>query len=294
MSIITMGHVVCVQSLLYLMSRIRNFAFTCNNYTVDHEELIRGEKYKYLVYGYEISPTTSTPHLQGTICYKNGKSLGAVRSKLVGFHIAPCIDVVASIAYCKKVEGFFEDGTFTAPQDKTQALLLKRKEKAAKVMSESLSSLVNSGEVDIGQVPLLAKAKLVLMMELEPYVHANYGVKRGVWYYGESRTGKSRAARENYPGAYSKAQNKWWDGYTGQSVVILDDLDSHVLGHHLKIWADVYACTGEVKNGHVQLVYHTIVVTSNWSIDELFSEAPKMIQPIKERFHVTRFSHGLN
>lgn len=39
---------------------------------------------------------------------------------------------------------------------------------------------------------------------------------RGVWYWGDPGAGKSYNARLRYPDAYLKAQNKWWDGYTGQ------------------------------------------------------------------------------
>lgn len=77
---------------------------------------------------------------------------------------------------------------------------------------------------------------------------------RGVWIVGEPGLGKSHYARSRYgDDIYLKAFNKWWDGYSGQSVVILDDLDrsGQCLGHLLKIWSDKYACDGEVKGGRV-------------------------------------------
>lgn len=43
-----------------------------------------------------------------------------------------------------------------------------------------------------------------------------------------------------------------------------------MLGHYLKIWADKWACTGEVKGGTVPLCHRRFVVTSNYSINEIF------------------------
>ncbi len=61
-------------------------------------------------------------------------------------------------------------------------------------------------------------------------------------------------------------------------------MDSSSLGHHLKIWADSALCVGETKGGYINLQHTKFVVTSNYSIEELFANDPKLIEPIKRRF----------
>lgn len=43
-----------------------------------------------------------------------------------------------------------------------------------------------------------------------------------------------------------------------------------MLGHYLKIWADKWSCTGEVKGGTVPLNHRNFIVTSNYSIEQVF------------------------
>jgi hypothetical protein len=101
-------------------------------------------------------------------------------------------------------------------------------------------------------------------------------------------------AREQYPNPYLKAQNKWWDGYEGQEVALLEDLDTDCLGHYIKIWADRYACTGEVKGGTVPLQFKTFVITSNYTPEQLFIKDPTMAAAVRRRFTFTHLLDPFN
>ena len=103
---------------------------------------------------------------------------------------------------------------------------------------------------------------------------------RGFWIWGPKNTGKSHYARsisqkEYDRPPYLKDQNKWWDGYTDEPVVLLDDADKTMaeqgMTHLLKLWTDRYGCDGEVKGSHIPLHHRLFIVTSNNSIDEIWN-----------------------
>lgn len=97
---------------------------------------------------------------------------------------------------------------------------------------------------------------------------------KGIWLYGDTDAGKSQMALEKWPMAFQKSANKWWDGYRGQEVVILDDLGKAAgqrLAYHIKRWTDKWpAPGGEVKNGTIPLPFTLFVITSQWSIQDMF------------------------
>lgn len=105
----------------------------------------------------------------------------------------------------------------------------------------------------------------------------------GYWYHGPPRTGKSRFARQENPVFYDKPCNKWWDGYDGQEVVIIDDFDRKELGHHLKRWTDRYSFPAEQKGTTIQIRPKRIVITSNYTPEQIWPEDPMLVAAIRAR-----------
>lgn len=84
--------------------------------------------------------------------------------------------------------------------------------------------------------------------------------------------------------------NKWWDGYTDQETVLLEDFDkSHdKLLHHIKIWADRYPFPGEKKGTAFVIRPKLIIVTSNYHPSEIWPGEVEA-DPILRRFKLVHF-----
>lgn len=239
---------------------------------------------KYLVGGLEVGES-GTPHIQGHVVFKSAKTLSSVIKKLPGCHVAVARDVDASITYCKKGGDFKEVGSHSSRALNARTQASKRAERNKLLCELPIKELVDSGFIALSQAAVIQKCRNVYFSAQEKYDHPT---ERGVWYYGPPRTGKTLTASQEYPDAYIKAQNKWFDGYTSQKEIILDDLDSEHMGHLLKIWCDWRACTGESKGGTVMLQHRVFVITSNYTPEELFKD-PVMALAIRARCQFKHF-----
>lgn len=267
------------------MSKYRSYVFTLNNYGQIEEQQVQALPSEFLVYGREVGES-GTPHLQGFIKFKNPRAFSGVKKLLPRAHIEICQDVQAAIAYCRKDGDVFEKGKEPEKHggDKMQEKIAKNK----RLRDTPLNELIETGEISIMDVRKLKNAKQDLEAEraCESWVpHDNH------WYWGATGTGKSRKAREENPGAYIKDTNKWWDGYQGQDVVIIEEWspEHECLASKLKKWSDHYTFGAEIKGGGKEIRPKKLIITSNYPMDACFSKEEDLA-PLKRRFKILHFN----
>jgi len=91
-------------------------------------------------------------------------------------------------------------------------------------------------------------------------------IVRTVWvFWGRTGTGKSRRAwDEGGLDSYSKCpRSKFWDGYQGQKVAILDEFRGGIDISHILRWTDRYPVRVEVKGSSRPLQAEVLYFTSN-------------------------------
>lgn len=275
----------------------RRWAFTYHEYTRADVERIARINCKYIVVGLEVCPTTQRRHMQGYVVFDRPKRLNGVKEALFGrmTHVELAKGTTQqNVEYCKKTrecddepnEEIYEFGEQPSPENAGGA---------TRERYRALREQAESGDFESMDADLFVRHYSTLQA-----IHKDHLLTKAShddttldneWYYGVSGSGKSYKARTENPGAYLKMCNKWWDGYLGQDVVIIEDFDKchQVLGYHMKIWADKYPFPCEVKRHAITIRPKKIIVTSNWHPDQIWVE-DETLQPILRRFKVTHFS----
>lgn len=108
-------------------------------------------------------------------------------------------------------------------------------------------------------------------------------------YWGKSRAGKThRAFEEAGDDVYIKNPNtKWWDGYRGESNVIIDEFTGLVNISYLLSWFDKYPCNVEVKGSQRSLRATKFWITSNLPPKDWFPQATEsQLEALMNRFTI--------
>lgn len=271
-----------------MSGRFRNWCFTLNNYTEEDESFIRHLEYnkqvKYLIVGKE-KGEQGTPHLQGFIVYHNVKKFNEVK-KFLGerYHIEQCQgSIEQNIAYCSKDDEYIELGE-------------RPKKKGARTDIEKVKEQIKN-HVPIDEVINSATsyqsarhAELLFKYQSQPKPQ-----KRTIkWYYGPTGTGKTRQAIEESEDNYYITMNtlKWWDGYTGQKYIIVDDFRKDFCTFHelLRI-LDRYPYRVNIKGSSLWLQPTTeyIIITSAYHPKDVYNTREDVEQLLRRIDKIEEF-----
>lgn len=265
------------------MARARRWVFTLNNYAEADEAAVAEIDCKYVVYGRE-KGASGTPHLQGFVVFAQPMRLGACKKLLPRAHweVARGNNVEAA-TYCKKDGDVVERGQL--PDDTGVAGGQMEQQR----WKDSFAAAKRGAFEDIPE-DILVRHYRTWKEIRKDYMDKpdDCADVTGVWFHGPPGVGKSHRARAEYPGAYLKMQNKWWDGYQNEDFVIIDDFDSKEMGHLIKIWADKYSFLAETKGGAIHIRPKKIIITSNYHPADMMWSDAQMRDAIERRFECIR------
>ncbi|AKV62280.1 putative replication initiation protein [Hermit crab associated circular genome] len=260
----------------------KRWCYTLNNYSEDDVVTMKAVPTTYHVLGKEVG-TNGTPHIQGFLTFKSNKRLSAMKKINARAHWEVAKGTSKQAAdYCKKDGNFEELGSVPSQGKRTDledaAVMITAGESLKRVAEEHPTVVIKYHKGLSALKSLLSESR-----ETDDV--------RGIWLHGPPGCGKSHLARTVSP--YLKAQNKWWDGYANEEYVLIDDFDKggKCLGHYLKLWADKYECTGEIKGATVALNHRKFIITSNYHPDEIFDDDSVLLEAITRRFSIRSCWH---
>ena len=263
----------------------RKWFLTINNYTED-ECKMASEAIKECNYGHwvkEVGKECGTPHIHIWLHYKNARAFMRIKKKFprANIKVGKGNDKQAKEYLTKDGPLEEEFGEMSKQGCRTHLqdirAVLKEEPSMRKVM-------------DMAENYQAARMAEMILKYDEPV--RPYGPRRVYWHYGDTGLGKSWVAEKTYGDDLFKPMNyKWWDGYDGHKVVLLDDIRGDYCKFH-----EILKLTGEsgfrveTKGGSRQAIYDIIYITSPFHPSELWQTIENKSQLLDRITEIRHFT----
>jgi len=212
--------------------KTRSFVVTQWNLECDYQALVATGQIRFIAYGKEICPRSGRPHHQAYVYFHNPRSKGARTLNKIGDMFGP--------THCQVdwMRGSFMENESYCSKEDTLTKVGNEPKQGFRGDLEETKDCIMQGELTVDQIAVEA-----------PHMYHQYGrtlskieeialrkrfrteMTQGVWVHGPSGSGKSHMAFDGFnPDThYVKClDDEWWDGYTGQPIVILNEFRGQV------------------------------------------------------------------
>ena len=167
--------------------------------------------------------------------------------------------------YLKKDHEFEEFGTMEKQGKRNDIEVIKDIVKKGGTMSDIISESTSYQSMKCGELLLKYNE---LPREIEKI--------EVIWYYGESGSGKTKSIFDTEVNIFRPTTYKWWEGYDGHSVVLIDDFRPTFCSFvNLLKLTDIYPFRVQTKGGSRQVKYKKIYITSHLSPAQYYEELDK-------------------
>lgn len=257
----------------------RSWCYTLNNFTDEEVTTLKALECKKHKCGIERGES-ETPHLQGTIIFKNATRLSALKKILTRAHWEPCKAEEASLNYCCK-------GTIIIDIDlRKQGDRSDLKDIAKRLEGgDSVKDIARDHPSDFMRYHTGIEKYKSLFQEPRDFM------PEVVWLYGTTGTGKSHYVRNNEVNWkqtvwWSGKSLRWWQGYNNQEITVFDDFRADFCTFHelLRI-LDENPYTVEVKGGSRELNSKRMYITCPYHPKDVYSKTTEEIQQLIRRIH---------
>lgn len=256
--------------VLDLKKRYRSMNFTLNNWTeAERKEILEWDACSYVVVGEEKAPTTGTPHLQGFAQFRrqlSGNQLKKFNNR-ISWRGPPYSTAERCIIYCKEDGKFEERGTPHSQGRRTDLDEMKE---------DIMTGKTSVDQITIQNPTMYHQYGRTLEKLQDLYQRKLYRTEmtEGIWLWGPTGVGKSKLAFENFnPDTHYvwNSDNGWWDGYTGQEIVIIDEFRGQIPYNEILSLADrtPYAVRRRGRE-KIPFISKKVIITSSMPPEEVY------------------------
>lgn len=285
----------------------KSYCFTLNNPSQPRDDVYLEDffhnKCHYLLYQTEEGKNNTT-HFQGFFQLKTRLRITQLKKfkPLDRAHLEVARGTPSeNIAYCTKPGGR-DKKEFGSVADLTSA--------GSRSDIKNIANTIVNGNMSSAQFALA---------QPEAYLKYHGGIDRLIWhrdstfrknrklkvflFLGPPGTGKTHTALRQFPNAFKldvAGSNVWFDGYSGEKELIIDEFNGQIKYSFFLQIIDKYPLTLPVKCAHTVARWTTVVITANSGIDEWYPINSDKVNALRRRitkivyFNHVYYPHSLN